>query len=57
MPHEPITYRRSDLYQQVWAELIRTIAKRHGVSDFALAKCADDTRFLFRAEGTVITSY
>jgi hypothetical protein len=32
------TYRRSELYQQVWAEPIRTIAKRMGLSDVGLAK-------------------
>ena len=32
------TYRRSELYEQVWAEPIRKLAPRYGVSDVALAK-------------------
>jgi hypothetical protein len=31
-------YRRSELYEQVWAEPIRILAPRYGVSDVALAK-------------------
>jgi hypothetical protein len=31
-------YRRSELYEQVWAEPIRKLAPRYGVSDVALAK-------------------
>jgi hypothetical protein len=32
------TYRRSDLFQQVWTEPMRDVAKRYGVSDVALKK-------------------
>jgi len=35
---DTITYRRSELYEQVWAEPVRTVAKRYGVSDVALGK-------------------
>jgi len=38
MPYERITYRRTELYELVWAEPVRTVAKRFGVSDVALAK-------------------
>src|SRR5258708_36681375 len=38
MPNETRIYRRSELYQQVWAEPVREVAKRYGVSDVALAK-------------------
>jgi hypothetical protein len=31
-------YRRDELYEQVWTEPVRTVAKRYGVSDVALAK-------------------
>lgn len=31
-------YRRSELYEQVWAEPLRKLAPRYGVSDVALAK-------------------
>jgi hypothetical protein len=33
-----VTYRRSELYEQVWKEPVRTVAKRYGVSDVALGK-------------------
>jgi len=33
-----ITYRRSELYEEVWKEPVRTVAKRYGVSDVALGK-------------------
>ena len=32
------TYRRTELYEQVWAEPMRKLAPRYGVSDVALAK-------------------
>lgn len=32
---DTITYRRADLYEQVWAEPVRVVAKRYGVSDVA----------------------
>jgi hypothetical protein len=38
MPHETRTYRRSELYEQVWARPMREVAKEYGVSDVALAK-------------------
>ncbi|MBI5546934.1 MAG: hypothetical protein HY901_23880 [Deltaproteobacteria bacterium] len=31
-------YRREELYEQVWAEPVRTVAQRYGVSDVAFAK-------------------
>lgn len=31
-------YRRENLYEEVWAEPVRTVASRYGVSDVALAK-------------------
>src|SRR2546426_612758 len=37
-PIDSITYRRSELYEQVWKEPVRTVAKRYGVSDVALGK-------------------
>lgn len=33
---DTITYRRAELYEQVWAEPVRVVAKRYGVSDVAL---------------------
>lgn len=33
-----IVYQRKKLYNEVWAEPVRTVAKRYGVSDVALAK-------------------
>lgn len=38
MPHETRTYRRSELYEQVWSQPMREVAKLYGVSDVALAK-------------------
>jgi len=38
MPLETRTYRRSELYEQVWARPMREVAKDYGVSDVALAK-------------------
>src|SRR5688572_28540736 len=38
MGTDTITYRRTELYEQVWAEPVRTVAKRYGVSDVALGK-------------------
>src|ERR1044071_784274 len=38
MPNETRTYRRSELYKEVWAEPVRDVAKRYGISDVALAK-------------------
>src|SRR5262245_1766044 len=35
---ETVICKREDLYDQVWAEPMRTVAKRYGVSDVALAK-------------------
>src|SRR5262245_5341380 len=33
-----VTYRRAELYEQVWKEPVRTVAKRYGISDVALGK-------------------
>jgi hypothetical protein len=38
MPHEPLTYRRADLYAEVWAEPLLKVAQRHGISDVALGE-------------------
>ena len=38
MPGEPIIYQRGVLYEEVWAEPMRDVAVRYGVSDVALAK-------------------
>jgi hypothetical protein len=35
---DTITYRRSELYGEVWKEPVRTVAKRYGVSDVAVGK-------------------
>ena len=35
---DQITYRRTELYEQVWKEPVRTVAKRYAVSDVALGK-------------------
>src|SRR6267142_1911716 len=34
----PVVLKREALYELVWAEPVRTVARRHGVSDVALAK-------------------
>ena len=36
MTDETITYRRAELYEEVWKEPVRTVARRYGVSDVAL---------------------
>src|SRR5215470_7054628 len=38
MQDETASYRRDELYDEVWKEPIRTVAKRYGVSDVALSK-------------------
>lgn len=38
MADDPRTYRRAELYEQIWAEPLGVIAERYGVSDVALAK-------------------
>src|SRR5258708_1155441 len=38
MPHETVSYRRGELYDLVWSQPVRVIAKKYGVSDVALAK-------------------
>jgi hypothetical protein len=38
MPYITIRYERQKLYDEVWAEPVRTVAKRYGVSDVALRK-------------------
>src|SRR5258705_534307 len=38
MTDDRVTYRRTELYEQVWKEPVRTVAKRYGVSDVALGK-------------------
>lgn len=34
----PVIYRRAKLYEEVWAEPVKILAKRYGVSDVARAK-------------------
>jgi hypothetical protein len=34
----PEVYEREKLYQEVWAEPVKMVARRYGVSDVALAK-------------------
>jgi hypothetical protein len=36
MPSSPTVYRRQDLYDQVWTEPLRDVARRYGISDVAL---------------------
>lgn len=38
MPDSIVTLTREQLYEQVWSEPIRTLAKRYGLSDVGLAK-------------------
>ena len=38
MGRQTIRYERAQLYDEVWAEPVRTVAKRYGISDVALAK-------------------
>jgi len=38
MAVEPIVYHRQQLYEQVWTEPLRALAKRYGVSDVALGE-------------------
>jgi len=38
MQDRKITYRREQLYEEIWAEPVRTVAQRYGISDVALAK-------------------
>jgi hypothetical protein len=38
MASENVVYRRADLYEEIWKEPVRTVAKRYGVSDVALGK-------------------
>jgi hypothetical protein len=38
MDQQQVVYERNKLYQEVWAEPIREVAKRYGVSDVGLAK-------------------
>lgn len=38
MSEGPITYRRRELYEEIWAEPLRTVARRYGISDVALGK-------------------
>jgi hypothetical protein len=35
---DTITYRRTELYEQVWKEPVRTVARTYGISDVWLAK-------------------
>lgn len=37
MPYETTTYRRDELYKQVWARPMREVAREYGISDVALA--------------------
>ncbi len=38
MTEETTTYRRAELYEEVWKEPVRTVAQRYGVSDVALRR-------------------
>src|SRR6187455_1786739 len=38
MPYTTHTYTRAKLFEEVWAEPMRTVARRYGVSDVALEK-------------------
>jgi hypothetical protein len=38
VPWKSVVYKRSDLYTEVWQEPVRSIAKKYGISDVALAK-------------------
>jgi hypothetical protein len=38
MPLDNITYRRAELYEQVWKEPVRDVARKYGISDVWLAK-------------------
>ncbi len=38
MPWESVVYKRANLYEEVWREPVRTVAKNYGISDVALAK-------------------
>ena len=38
MIEETATYRRAELYEEIWKEPVRTVARRYGVSDVALRK-------------------
>ena len=38
MPYRTRTYKRDELYNQVWSEPMTKVASRYGVSDVALAK-------------------
>ena len=38
MGYQTIIFRRVELYEQVWTEPVRSVAKRYGISDVALAK-------------------
>jgi hypothetical protein len=38
MAHREVTYKRSELYEQVWSEAMQNVAKRYGVTGTALAK-------------------
>ena len=41
MSYVTIRYERETLYNEVWAEAVRTVAKRYGVSDVALRKTCE----------------
>lgn len=38
MPYVTFRYERANLYEEVWAEAVTTVAKRYGISDVALRK-------------------
>jgi hypothetical protein len=38
MANEVVTYRRSELYEQIWKEPVRNVARTYGISDVWLAK-------------------
>ena len=38
MPTDTVTYDRNTLYEQVWADPVRTVAETYGISDVGLVK-------------------
>lgn len=51
MGQRTVTYRRSELYDQVWSEPMQTVAKRYGVSGVALAKMCRKMRVPYPGRG------
>jgi len=48
---ETILLTRSELYEQVWATPMSTLAKRHGLSDRGLAKLCERHQIPVPAQG------